>query len=172
MVKIERTNLTNSVRYLLELDLKNTTSNHTVHLSEYLYQDKHNQSHLYYVDHMQWQRNVKITFVITARNQGTWLQIFIEDMAKMLKQTKDPNVDIIIFDYESDDLDLKKAVSASGIAHRIKVDSKPGRYSRRESFNIAMDLVDDPHSIVFLVDLHLKFGEALLNDIRKVSNSG
>jgi hypothetical protein len=118
---------------------------------------------------MQWKRNIKITFVITAKDQGTWIQIFLDSMAKMLRQTRDLNVDIIIFDYESKDIDLEKSVLASGISHRVKTMSKPGRYSRRESFNLAMELVEDPHSIVFLVDLHLTLGDALLNDIRKVN---
>ncbi|KAK3726999.1 hypothetical protein QZH41_019038, partial [Actinostola sp. cb2023] len=163
---IEKTRFMNGSRYLIELELS-TPSNATIHLSEYIY--LHNNSLCYF---KQWRRNAAVTFVITAKNQGKWIHVFLENISTILQETQDPNINIIIFDYESEDIDLVEAIASRGLEKRAKTMRKQGKYSRRESFNLAVELVTDPHSIVFILDLHLTMGVGLLNDIRKHTVEG
>lgn len=105
---------------------------------------------------------------MTAKDQGKWIHIFLDNMASIIERTQDLNFKAVIFDYDSQDIDLAGAVAWRGLEDRVKIVRKQGMYSRRESFNLAIKHVDDPNSIVFLLDLHLTIGDGFLNDIRKV----
>jgi len=115
-----------------------------------------------------WRRDATITFVLTAKDQGKWIHIFLDNLASIIDRTQDPNVKAVIFDYDSQDIDFDEAIAWRGLEDRVKVMRQQGMYSRRESFNLAVKQVDDPHSIAFLLDLHLTIGDGFLNDIRKV----
>ena len=90
-------------------------------------------------------------------------------MANIYQQTRDANIRVVILEYEGGDVHLEEALEKSGLPH-YKVLRIAGSYSRTVSFNVAMKAVDDPHSIVFLVDLHIEMTSAILNDIRMVSS--
>ena len=153
-------------RYLLNLELKDKLGN-KVHLSEYVLQ-RRNVSGLCYPEGFQWKRDVPVNFVVTAKNQDVWIRAFIDNMVKIYQETGDSNIRVVILDYEGGDIHLKEALEKSGLPH-YRLLSLAGPYSRTESFNAAMKAVDDPHSIVFLVDLHLELTSAILNDVRMVS---
>lgn len=155
-------------RYLLNVQLRDMRENKTINLSEYVFR-KLNTPELCYPEGLQWKRNVPVNFVVTAKNQTAWLRAFIDNMANIYQQTRDANIRVVILEYEGGDVHLEEALEKSGLPH-YKVLRIAGSYSRTVSFNVAMKAVDDPHSIVFLVDLHIEMTSAVLNDIRMVSS--
>ncbi|XP_001626215.2 beta-1,4-N-acetylgalactosaminyltransferase 3 [Nematostella vectensis] len=159
---VEKKIFENGTRYLLELTLNDTVANSEVHLSNYVYQPT-NSSELCSPESSQWDRKA----IVTVKNQGPWVHLFLENIARLVHESRDRGIRVVIFDYESHDLDLEDAVKTSGIAEIVKTVSKPGKYSRREAFNVAINLVTDPNSIVLLTDLHLEMTSLLLKDIRK-----
>ena len=76
---------------------------------------------------------------------------------------------MIIIDYESTDIDIEAVLSKSSLRQFTVV-----RIPREEGFKRAMALqqgaeaVKDPHSVLFLCDLHLKIPSNLISTIRKV----
>ena len=47
--------------------------------------------------------------------------------------------------------------------------TKPGKYSRVESFIEAVQSILNPEAIFVTIDLHLHIGSQMVNDVRKVS---
>ena len=62
---------------------------------------------------------------------------------------------------------MQDELERGNLAH-FQLITLQGRYSRAQSFNAAIQAIDDRHGIVFLVDLHLEIASAFVDDIRKV----
>ena len=88
---------------------------------------------------------------------------------EITRQTQDLNVRVIIIDYESTDINIEGVLNKSSLRRFTVV-----RIPREESFKrgVALQLgaeaVKDPHSVLFLCDLHLKIPSNLISTIRKV----
>ncbi|EDO43079.1 predicted protein [Nematostella vectensis] len=135
-------------------------------LSEIIYEYNDTQRTLCYPDGLQWERQAHIYIVIAIRNQGNWMGHFLDNLQDIYRDTNDKHVSLLVFDYNSDDIDVGLELSTRRLPpHQLL--KKRGNFSRTESINGLVKLVKDPRAIIFTMDLHLELPLRLLNDIRK-----
>ena len=157
----------NGNRYLIEAEMRDVTNNKSVMLSEYVFMPKGTKE-LYYPKEFQWNRTAPVYLVVTAKNLGRWLHHFIKNAESILAETNDPNLHVVIFDYDSSDINLEDVLRQSSLTNFTLL-RQSGAYSRTRSFTEAINLVKDPRSIIFMMDLHLDIASPFINNIRKVS---
>ena len=66
---------------------------------------------------------------------------------KIIRESKDEHLDVIIYDYDSQDIDLKQALRRS-TSQNYKYITKPGKYSPLESFSEAIQSILNPEAIM------------------------
>lgn len=157
-----------AVRYYLEIVVTDALTDKRYILAEYLYQQNGTQVPLCYPEGLQWNRTADVYLIITAKNLGRWVHHFIKNVEKIIEESRDEHLHVVIFDFDSSDISLKRAFQGSALKNCHYI-IKPGNYSRTISFTEAIESIKDPNAIVVTIDLHLDIGSRFINEIRKVS---
>lgn len=88
---------------------------------------------------------------------------------EIVRQTRDLNIHVILIDYESSDINIEEALRRSTIqSYTIVKITAETSFQRGLALHRGAQAVTDPHSILFLCDLHLKIPPDLISTIRKV----
>ncbi|KAM3608644.1 uncharacterized protein V6R79_002181 [Siganus canaliculatus] len=177
---VKRVDWVQGNRYLLELELKDA-SGQMLRLSHYIYtlirssrqrskdfglQQSKPQLVLCNPVGFRWNPLATVHFIVPVKNQARWVQQLIADMEQLFRDTGDTNFNLIITDYNSTDMDVRKALQKSSLP-RYQYVKLSGNFERSAGLQAGIDLINDNHSIVFLCDLHIHFPPSIIDTIRK-----
>uniref|UniRef100_A0A671SBS7 Hexosyltransferase n=1 Tax=Sinocyclocheilus anshuiensis TaxID=1608454 RepID=A0A671SBS7_9TELE len=155
-------------RYLVELELVGPQGQKAL-VSHYVYalaEDSEKQTILCSPKAFSWNPSATVHIIVAVKNQARWIIQFIREMEKVYRATGDKNFNVIIIDYNSSDIDIKKRLKKATLPS-YKFKKMDGNFQRTGGLQAGIDLVEDEHSILFLCDLHLYYPVNIITSIRK-----
>eukprot|EP01137_Pigoraptor_chileana_P017133 Opistho-2@74753 len=158
-------------RFLVELDLtRPSEATKKIRVSEYVYRPQ-GQDALCSPRNFKWDKHAMVHVIVPVKNQGVWLQHFIDDMSAIYGNTKDPHFNVIVVDFGSTDIDVDAAFARSGLK-QYKVIHRTGNFERAGGIQAGIDFVTNPNDIIFTCDLHLEIPDSLIEGCRKHTIKG
>ncbi|KAM8971853.1 beta-1,4-N-acetylgalactosaminyltransferase 3 [Pelodytes ibericus] len=180
-------------RYLLELELKDR-SNRLLRFTQYIFapgwpvvsaEDQRDeremrkmmwgpprrlmateeQADLCWPSGLMWNPQAVVHFIVPVKNQARWVQKFIWDMEALFLTTSDHRFNVIIVDFNSTDLDIKTTLRRSHLPS-FEFANLEGNFERSKGLQAGISLVKNPHSILFLCDLHMHFPPSIIDSVR------
>lgn len=113
--------------------------------------------------------NFEASFTENHMLQLCLLEIVSFFFTEVTRQTKDLDVRVIIIDYESNDINIEAVLNKSSLRQFTVVRiPREKDFKRAVALHLGAEAVKDPHSVLFLCDLHLKIPSNLISTIRKV----
>uniref|UniRef100_A0A671QTX6 Beta-1,4-N-acetylgalactosaminyltransferase n=1 Tax=Sinocyclocheilus anshuiensis TaxID=1608454 RepID=A0A671QTX6_9TELE len=153
-------------RYLVELELV-SPQGQKVLVSRYVYaEDSRKPTILCSPKAFSWNPSATVHIIVAVKDQARWIIQFIREMEKVYRATGDKNLNVIIIDYNSSDIDIEKRLKKAALPS-YKFKKMDGNFQRSGGLQAGIDLVEDEHSILFLCDLHLYYPVNIINSIRK-----
>eukprot|EP00794_Sanderia_malayensis_P007481 gene7481-8310_t len=152
-------------RYLVELELRIIKSGRLVRFSEYVSKPKFGDK-LCLPENFRWNKKAMVNVILTVGGQGRWAKHFIQSINQIYKETRDGNINLIIVDFNSKDINLKKELESTSIPHYVLLNRNGGFY-KSEAIQQAANTVLDPNGILLLMDLHLLMPLDFIDIVRK-----
>eukprot|EP00731_Ephydatia_muelleri_P026580 Em0018g680a len=137
-----------------------------VHTSEYVYLPSHGNGSLCHISNFQWIPNVDVYLIVSLKSLGRWLKHLVENVEDLYAQTHDDHFELVVVDYESQDMDVESVLKNSALK-RWKYIKKSGPFSRSGGLQAGIDYVKDPNSIVMTIDMHLTLPMGFVEYTRK-----
>ena len=160
----------NGDRFLLNLELGLRETNQSFRLSEHVYQNKGNNS-LCLPKGLDWNNSATVYFILPVKDQGNWVNYFINQLTDASLITGDTNFHVIIVDFESKDIDMGNAFNTSLLSSRHTIVSLTGKFFETLALNKAVEQVPNAYDIAFLFDLHIDVPADIMDSVRMVSTS-
>ncbi|XP_072720299.1 N-acetyl-beta-glucosaminyl-glycoprotein 4-beta-N-acetylgalactosaminyltransferase 1 isoform X1 [Ciconia boyciana] len=95
---------------------------------------------------LSWKQDVMVHFVVPVKNQARWVQQFISDMAHLYGATKDANFNVILVDFDSDDMDVEKALRDARLP-RYQYLRRTGNFERSAGLQAGVDTVEHSEAL-------------------------
>lgn len=153
-------------RFLVELELMHIKRKQISLFSQFVYLPK-SGGKLCYPEGFQSNRNAHVNVIVTVKNQGRWIQHLINTFSEIYQSTRDEKYTLIIIDFNSKDIDLKKVLKESFIPNYLLLHHH-GKFYKTFGLQEAASKVKNPDEIVLQVDLHLTIPLDFLQVVRKV----
>ena len=158
-------------RFSVDLEVGLRDGNQSAYrLSRHVYLAKGSTS-LCFPEGINWNNNATVYFILPVKDQGKWVYHFINQLSDASLLTGDTNFHVVVIDFESQDIDMKKAFNTSLLRSRHTVVNLQGKFYKTLALNKGVELVPSPHDIVLLFDLHIDVPADLLDSVRKVNGS-
>lgn len=158
-------------RVLLELLFQKGSDPRAYRVSHYYFVNWENDVMCDISNH-QWSRDAHVYFLVITKDLGTWVQHFIRNMEDIQKLTGDENFSVIVVDFNSTDLDVKKTVEESRLQHPHTIVLSNSTFHKTLAQNEGFSYVTDKNSIIFTIDLHLDIPPNIVENIRKHTIQG
>ncbi|EDO48941.1 predicted protein [Nematostella vectensis] len=111
-------------------------------------------------------------FSFPVMNYGKWITDLVRQLSKLYHSGIERNFYLVVIDFNSTDIDMRRMLENSGISDRYFLIKKKGPFYKTQALNEGAALIKDPHSIVFTMDLHLKLPADIFDAIRKHTLEG